>query len=128
MQTKDCEKEPDLLALLASEVNVKAITTNSSLTEPSELDEQLTPELLAEGAAREVTRAIQELRQQAGLEPGQAAVVYVAGSAFELIRPFAAEIAKDTTSEIREKSITTAKAETTVKLPGGELWLGLKKA
>ena len=49
--------------IIADEVNVKKVTNGKSF----KLDKSLTPELLAEGKARELIRAIQAARKHAGL-------------------------------------------------------------
>jgi isoleucyl-tRNA synthetase len=61
---------PDLFFLLIDELNVKTVekvTDDKKL--PIVLDTALTPELLAEGAVREVMRVVQDLRKEAGMEP-----------------------------------------------------------
>lgn len=59
----------ELLSVLMEEVNVKAVVWTEADGELSvELDTQLTPELEAEGEARELIREIQKLRKNAGLE------------------------------------------------------------
>lgn len=127
VKTDALAKEADLLELLMAEVNVKAITTKSDLTDATELDITLTPELILEGAAREVTRAIQELRQQAGLNPGEPARVHVDGASFVSLASYVASIESDTTSTITEGRASVA-AEVTAQLPDGEVWIGLEKA
>jgi isoleucyl-tRNA synthetase len=44
------------------------------------LDTRLTDELRAEGLARDLLRSIQQLRKQAGLEPGAQASVAIGGT------------------------------------------------
>lgn len=119
---------PELIELLAREVNVKQVAVKKTLAEEAMLDFELTPALIAEGAARELTRGIQELRQQAGLQLGQEAVAYVEGPGLEMIAPYLTEIASDTTSTLKERKVATAKAEATYELPGGSVWVGIKKA
>ncbi len=60
---------PALAAIVAAEVNVKSIEHHGMITEPVELDTILTPELQAEGDAREFIRQVQDLRKQTGLKP-----------------------------------------------------------
>jgi isoleucyl-tRNA synthetase len=61
---------PDAYAeILRDEVNVKAVTVDASRAPDTvEIDTVITPELKQEGDARELTRAIQELRKQKGLQ------------------------------------------------------------
>ncbi|MBR3175999.1 isoleucine--tRNA ligase [Candidatus Saccharibacteria bacterium] len=63
----DGEKLDDFYEqIIAEEVNVKTVKNGKELT----LDKNLTPELLEEGTARELIRAIQSARKHAGLAPG----------------------------------------------------------
>lgn len=55
----------EFYSLIIDEVNVKSVTRSDNW----DLDIVLTPELLAEGAVREVMRAVQDMRKQADLTP-----------------------------------------------------------
>ncbi len=59
------------LDILKDEVNVKEIKFNPKISNEVELDTEITSELREEGILRGLKRAIQELRQEAGLKPGQ---------------------------------------------------------
>lgn len=59
----------EYLALVKDEVNVKEVVHDPSLETEVALDLTLTPELKAEGAARELMRFIQDLRKRGGLAP-----------------------------------------------------------
>lgn len=68
----------NLLAVLADEVNVKKVDWNYSTEELRvELDTNLTPELIAEGEARELMRNIQKLRKKSGFQVGDKVTVQV---------------------------------------------------
>lgn len=67
----------DVLSILLDEVNVKAADWTVGELLAVTLDTQLTPELKAEGKAREVIRDIQKLRKEAGLRVDQEAMVQV---------------------------------------------------
>lgn len=54
-------------ALILDEVNVKTIVNDEEQSEMVTLDTELTPELKAEGEARELMRAVQDMRKKAGL-------------------------------------------------------------
>ena len=69
-------KEKALYSLIAEEVNVKEVEFGSE----TELDTTITPELQAEGDAREFIRAVQEMRKQEGLEPHDRIVLSVQAS------------------------------------------------
>jgi isoleucyl-tRNA synthetase len=70
--TTNVTLDDELKALIMDELNVKGITL-AHLEEGKSayctLAIELTPELLAEGAVREVMRAVQDMRKVAGLEP-----------------------------------------------------------
>jgi len=65
------EPNPEAMAILKDEVNVKKIvwqkTTSRETEEAAKLNTNITSELKAEGEARELMRQIQKLRKQAGL-------------------------------------------------------------
>ncbi|MFZ5376914.1 MAG: isoleucine--tRNA ligase [Patescibacteria group bacterium] len=62
--------------LLRNELNVKRVIWQQNSEEMTvEFDLRLTPELEAEGEAREIMRTIQNLRRKAGLEVGETAKV-----------------------------------------------------
>jgi isoleucyl-tRNA synthetase len=65
------------------------------------IDTELTPELRAEGDARELARAIQDLRREAGLELDDRIEVRVEAGvdSIERVRPFAARVAADTLAD-----------------------------
>jgi isoleucyl-tRNA synthetase len=68
----------EYLTLIRDEVNVKEVLSDSSQTEEVVLDTELTPELRAEGAARELARAIQDMRKKAALDPQDAVTLTIA--------------------------------------------------
>ena len=94
-------KQPkdDVLQVLMDEINVKAVTWNQS-TESLKvsLATDLTPELEAEGEAREVMRTIQRLRKKAGLKVDTAVTV----QAPEWPESWRAEIEKKTNSTLKK--------------------------
>lgn len=59
--------EKDFLEILKEEVNVKEIILKDSKEKKIFLDTKITPELEAEGFAREISRKVQALRKEAGL-------------------------------------------------------------
>lgn len=75
-----------LLELVKDEVNVKSVVAHTTLETPVALDTVLTPELKEEGIVRDMIRAVQELRKQAGLNPSDRVDLFVdtdaAGRAF----------------------------------------------
>jgi isoleucyl-tRNA synthetase len=71
------EMAPEYAVVIADEVNVKEVRYASEQSERAVLDTTLTPELIAEGAVRELMRAVQERRKAAGLAPQDAVVLTV---------------------------------------------------
>jgi isoleucyl-tRNA synthetase len=70
------EKPKDtVLEVMAQELNVKTVAWKKGEELMVELDTTITPELKAEGDARELMRSIQKLRKEAGLAVGQTATV-----------------------------------------------------
>jgi isoleucyl-tRNA synthetase len=61
----------DLLEVMALELNVKKVLWEVSKEDDVLLDTNITPELKAEGEARDVMRQIQNMRRKAGLKVGQ---------------------------------------------------------
>ncbi len=56
---------PELASIVLDELNAKSYLVHETVS----IDTNLTPELIAEGAVREVVRTIQEMRKAANLEP-----------------------------------------------------------
>ncbi|MGA2368123.1 MAG: isoleucine--tRNA ligase [Dehalococcoidia bacterium] len=139
-----------LCSQITDELNVKAVDfTSEDLKEGKDLslvtesDYQvgvvtaLTPELQAEGIAREVVRRLQTMRRSAGLEIADHIVTYYQGGEqlAKVMAGFADYIQQETLSvELKgsEKDWAKAKADVTVyreefKLSGIKVELGIKK-
>ena len=67
--------------IIADEVNVKEVVLDKTIERMVELDTILTPELIAEGNAREFMRGVQERRKAEGLAPQDRVALTVATSA-----------------------------------------------
>lgn len=93
--TVGTEFSSDYQTIIADELNVKEVKFVSGMTGVA-LDTTITPELKAEGDARELMRAIQDMRKKADLSLGDEITLTIetddAGKA--LIEQFAAEIKK----------------------------------
>ncbi len=74
----------DYGAIIASEINVKAITQDLTMKERVRLDTVITPELKIEGEVRELMRTIQDTRKEMGLVP-QDRVTLVVDDATKLL-------------------------------------------
>lgn len=67
----------EYLDIIADEVNVKEVVVRKDMIEKMVLDTELTDELIAEGKVRDLIRAIQAERKNAGLAIGETGVVTV---------------------------------------------------
>ncbi len=90
------------------------------------LDTALTDELRAEGDARELARAVQDLRREAGLELDDRIELWVAGvtPAVALHLP---SVADDTLAELRDGAIPSDAQQATVALDPGQATIALRR-
>lgn len=88
--------DPELIPVVTDEVNVKELALNEHLEELVQLHLEVTPELQAEGDAREFIRGVQAERKNMGLEPQDQVelIVQAADSAEAIVKQFQTEIAK----------------------------------
>lgn len=70
----------ELLDLIKDEINVKEIVFDNSTADEVELDLNITEQLKEEGKIREIIRAIQEERKNAGLKPSDEIFVALSGA------------------------------------------------
>ncbi len=120
----------ELLEILADEVNVKEIVFDRSIKNELELDTAITPELREEGMVREMVRLVQDLRQEAKLEPKNKIALMV-----ELSKEINSAIAKNEKAfmahvgakTIEYKKSTKFEAEIYSKMEGGDIWVGLRR-
>jgi isoleucyl-tRNA synthetase len=94
----------EVIRILLDETNVKIVEWKTGDELFVELDTKLTPELLAEGEARELIRSIQKLRKEAGLTLTQDATVTVP------------KVPKGWQQEIEQKTHTQLKNGAEIKL------------
>ena len=71
------ELAPQYLELIKDEVNVKEVIVDMAQDTEIILDTELSEELKLEGDMRELLRAIQEARKEAGLAPKDLAVAHI---------------------------------------------------
>ena len=89
--------------MIREEVNVKGVEINPNLAEGTvQLDTELTPELKEEGFVRDLMRAVQGARKEAGLNPGESAKVTIhsAKEVEALIAKYTKEISETTRTTI----------------------------
>jgi isoleucyl-tRNA synthetase len=122
--------------LAADEVEIQATPRPGTAVASDEglvvvIDTEITPELRAEGDARELTRAIQDLRKQAGLDLDELIELYLVAPGFLLdpIRPHVDEIRRDTLAQsvgLADTSTTDGVLSATQEISGGTVTLALR--
>lgn len=119
----------ELQKVLMDEVNVKKIEFDKKIQEPIELDTHITPELKEEGLLRELVRAIQGLRHDAGYNPKQKAIVNIETSSelAAIIQRREKELKKAVNADAVLYKKQKIGASKTMKLDGHEVWLGVRK-
>jgi isoleucyl-tRNA synthetase len=91
------------------------------------IDTELTPELRAEGDARELQRAVQDLRKDAGLELDARIELWVHGLP-AAVEPFLADVARETLADVVHRSDPAGATSHTgsVELSGATVAIGLR--
>jgi len=96
----------ELRTIIAEEVNVKEVVSDSSMTGDLELDTTLTPDLIEEGIARDLIRAIQDARKKENLLATQTIDLSLSGIGTKFLNRWGVMIQKPTGI----KTITTVEA------------------
>ena len=91
------------------------------------LDTAVTPELRAEGDAREIARAIQDLRREAGLELDDRIELWVDGAPPE-VAAHLPDVATDTLAELATGEMPTDASRASVRLDGATVTIALRRA
>lgn len=128
---KDLKEKKDILSLVADEANIKEIIYDETAPEEGVLDTEITNELREEGMLREIIRAVQDLRQKAGFNPGENIILYVEGNErlSAIIRRNEREAKKILSlKNWEEKKNDDVIAFAEIKIEGMLFWLGIKKA
>jgi isoleucyl-tRNA synthetase len=126
-KSKDLDQ---MLEVLRDEVNVKEIVVDQKIKSDFELDTTITPELKVEGTLRELTRAIQDLRQDAACIPKDKIELWLsgAGDIEAIVKNNQASLAKD----VGAKKVIIGKtekfsAELETKIDSSKVWIAIKK-
>jgi len=124
------KSDKKFLEILKDEINVKEIVFDSSISDEIELDIKITQELKQEGLVRELVRAAQGLRHDAGLKSKD--VVFLMAVLPEEFKRAVESRRADILKGVNAKDIQFGKsekfdAEISTKINGQEIWLGLRK-
>lgn len=87
---------PELRTIIAEEVNIKEVASDPSMASELELDIALTPDLIEEGIARDLIRAIQDARKKENLLATQTIDLSLQGIGVEFLSHWGAMIQKPT--------------------------------
>jgi len=112
--------------IIASEINVKQVLADTAMEERMRLDTTITPALKQEGNVRELMRAIQDARKNAGLEPNDRIVLWLSEATKELIAPFETEVLR--TVGANEARADESGATQSLTLDGIEYHFGITVA
>src|SRR4029079_1761526 len=91
------------------------------------LDTALTPELRAEGDARELARGVQDLRREAGLELDDRIELWT-GEVPEAVAAHLPALAADTLATIARGDAPSDASRATIELDGGPVEIALRRA
>ena len=119
-------------SIIAEEVNVKKVKNTGSVDEIN-LDTKITPELLAQGRAREIVRSIQSLRKKADFQVDDNVIVFYQTKSEEVKSILEDEnlleyIKKETLSlALERKKEDNPDCSEEVRIDNELIWLGVKR-
>ncbi|MFH1162046.1 MAG: class I tRNA ligase family protein [Candidatus Jorgensenbacteria bacterium] len=122
--------ETGLLDILKDEVNVKKIVFDKNIKNEVELDIVLTHELLEEGWLRDLTRVVQDLRQDAGCVPRDAIRLFaeVPSELRHVMEKYGAEFRRAVNAKtIEYKKPTRFDAEIETRVGEWQVWFAITK-
>jgi isoleucyl-tRNA synthetase len=119
------------ITLAADEVEIQATPRPGTAVAENDglvvvLDTALTPDLLAEGDARELQRAIQELRKGAALELDDQIDLWVSGASVAVAR-LLPSVAAETLARVVDGEPATDAVRATIELDGGPTVIALRR-
>jgi isoleucyl-tRNA synthetase len=106
----DKKLDQKVLAIIAKQLNVKKIEMKSGKELSIKLDTKITPELEAEGYAREMSRQVQEFRKKLGLQKKDRIELYlITDENFKKVLEKQKNFIKERTNSKKLKIVTTMK-------------------
>jgi isoleucyl-tRNA synthetase len=111
----------DLLGIIADEVNVKEVKVGTVI----KLDTDLTPELVKEGVARDIIRAIQDARKTEKLSPSDSIKIVMSTDKQDVVNEYLEMI--KTPTGVSEISFSNDKQTYSVELGEGETTFSVLK-
>lgn len=119
--------QPELLDIIAEEVNVKEVKKTQGKKKEIKLNTKITQELKEEGYAREIVRAVNSLRKRAGLTPKDKISAYIdANKLKSAILKHENEIKRLTISKKINFEKKSLKFSDEVKMDGVDVWVGIE--
>lgn len=121
----------DLVRIISEEVNVKRVNFKKGAKISVKLDTKITPELRAEGIARDFVRAIQDGRKKAGFNvEDRINTNWLCGDAelASAIKTQKEYVAKETLSLKFEEGNAKAEYDEKVRFGDVEVWFGISRA
>ena len=117
----------DLVEIIKDEINIKDVVLDESIAENIVLNTELNTELIHEGQAREIIRAIQEMRKEAGYEVDNRIKVGYSGLS-DVFAKFGSLIEKEVlASELKERKLEENDLEKEFDIDGEKLIISIKK-
>ncbi len=114
--------------ILADEINVKEVNLDTAMTQddpPVRLDITVTPELKKEGLAREIIRAINQMRKESGLTIHDRVIV-ACDTSDEILAQVLAEFAEEIKKQVLATKIE-AGGENEMEIDGRKIHLSIRK-